>query len=502
MSTIGSTSQKTTTDLQTGLDIIASLPLANAQQAHAQIKEFLDGLLKAPPEIEIYLELLEHLRPSLCFVAEELARHFVNKPLPLDDVEEESFRQAIIIWIKMARSYAACAKLVRPEKSTEQQSRLALILHRCIYYMGMALVEHQRVRREQPPQLWGDLYRYYAVAEKRGVALLPVPDALDPQERDPHCTSAFLGLLLYELANPHCLSLSDQNLVRTWADNWSALVSLHRVLPQEPPPSFVIDLVKNVGLRPPVVGQQAEHLRRLDTSRLAAHLKQIRQQLGQKISPAKIGLGASCSISQCKRLLEQLAHPWSQAPAPREFPRRAASGEARLGIGFAAAYACVSGKTPSTPGHDQAAEAWHTLDQSANGFRLSREATGRKIAHGQLLAIYPHDGARFLLAQVSWLMQKRHGGLMAGVDVLAGIPEAIELHALSPTDDLSELRAHAFLLPAISLSAKSSLVIPQGWHRADRIVDRTTNPKQRLRLKRLIESGMDFEQVRFAVEPD
>ena len=489
-------------NLQTGLDIIASLPLANAQQAHLEIKEFLDGLLKAPPEIDVYTELLEQLRPSLCFVVEDLARHFVNRPLPLGDVEEESFRQAIIIWIKMARSYAACAKLMRPEKTTEQQSRFALILHRCIYYMGMALVEHQRARREQPPELWGDLYRYYAGAEKRGVALLPVPDALDPQGRDPHCASAFLSLLLYELANPYSLSPSDQNLVRTWADNWSTLVSLHRVLPQEAPPPFVVDLVKNTGLRPPVAGHQAEHVRRLDTSRLAAHLKEIRQQLERKVSPAKIGLGASCSIAQCKRLLEQLEHPWSQAPAPREFPRRATSGEARLGVGFAAAYTCVSGKMPSTPDHDQAAEAWHTLDQSANGFRLSRGAAGEKVTHGQMLAICPHDGVRFLLAQVSWLMQKRQGGLTAGVVVLSGLPEAIELRALSPTDSLAGTRAQAFLLPAISISAKSSLVIPQGWHQADRIVERTTNPKQRLRLKRLIESGTDFEQVRFAVEPD
>ena len=121
--------------------------------------------------------------------------------------------------------------------------------------------------------------------------------------------------------------------------------------------------------------------------------------------------------------------------------------------------------------------------------------------HGQLLAICPHDGVRFLLAQVSWLMQKRQGGLTAGVVVLAGLPEAIELRALSPTDSLAGTRAHAFLLPAISINAKSSLVIPQGWHQADRIVERTTSPKQRLRLRRLIESGTDFEQVRSSVEP-
>ena len=501
MRTVGSPSQRTATDLQTGMDIIARLPLADAQQAHPQIGEFLDGLLKAPPEIEVYIELLEHLRPSLCFVVEDLARHFVNKPLPLDDAEEECFRQANVIWIKMARSYAACAKLMGPEKTSEHQTRLALVLHRCIYYMGMALVEHHRARREQPPQLWGDLFRYYTVAEKRGVALVPVPDSLDPHGREPTCTSAFLGLLLYELANPYGLSLSDQKLVRTWADNWSVLVSLHRVLPQETPPPLVIDPVKEVGLRPSLAGQQAEHTLRLDTSHLTAHLKEIRQQLAQKKTPAEMGLGVSCSLRQCKRLLEHVAHPWSQAPAPREFPRRATSGEATLGIGYAAAHACVSGKRPSKPGHEEVTEPWHTLDQSANGFRLSRGAAGKKVAHGQLLAICPHDGIRYLLAQITWLTQNRQGGLTAGVVVLSSLPEAIELHVSSPKDSLAGSRAQAFLLPAISISAKSSVVIPQGWHQVDRAFETTTSPKQRLCLKRLIESGMDFEQARVSVEP-
>lgn len=515
-------------DLQTGLDIISGLPLANSQQAHEQIKDFLDTLLKSPPDAETYLELLEQLRPSLCFVAEDLARHFIDKPLPLGEMEEQRFRQTIITWIKMARCYASCAKLTFPAKGPEHSPRIALILHRCIYYTGMALLEHHRVRRELPAELWGDLHSYYATAEKRTIDSLPVPDPLDPQDRKPDCRSAYLGLLLYELANPYGLSVSDQNLVRTWADQWTAFVSLQPLSAKEPLPSFVLDLKQKAALRPSSAEQTTANLRRLDTLRLTSHLKQIREQLDQKVKPARIDLGASCTSRQCKRVLDHVWHPWSQVLAPRAFPRRATSGDARLGVGFTAAYTCVSGKPQALEGNSPGAHwdldlfppgavpgqaptenpasaknlpgQWSVADQSAKGFRLTRArgAVGQQIALGQLLAVCPDDGKRFILAQAMWLMQKRRDGMVVGVAALPGLPKAIKVSAMSIDDDAAEAHGQAFLLPAISSNAKASLVIPQGWYRADRVIEIATKPKQRVRLRRLIRSGPDFEQVSFA----
>ena len=51
-------------DLPTGLDTISNLPLADSQLAHAQVKEFLDEMLRGPPPIEVHLELLERARPD------------------------------------------------------------------------------------------------------------------------------------------------------------------------------------------------------------------------------------------------------------------------------------------------------------------------------------------------------------------------------------------------------------------------------------------------------
>ncbi|MDA0191360.1 MAG: hypothetical protein OSW77_13845, partial [Proteobacteria bacterium] len=256
-------------DLQTGLQILSRLPLANPLQAEGELNRFLDSLLQEPPEPAVYLTLLEQTRVPLCFVEEELARRYVGKPLPLGDLEENAFTQVVATWLKAARAYAHCAQLDTTRDDPEHAQRVALVLHRCIHYTGMAIVEHLRARRMLRRGLWLDLHGYFASAEEWGVATLPVPDALDPLGRSTHCTAAYVALLLCELAGPYSLTVRDLGLVRRWAANWSPLVGLQRALPGEPLPQFVIDLMHDCGLRATADCLQTEHLRRLDTTRLA-----------------------------------------------------------------------------------------------------------------------------------------------------------------------------------------------------------------------------------------
>ena len=131
-------------DLQTGRQMLSLLSLANPQKAESEINQFLDSLLQSPPQAEVYLNLLEELREPLCFVEEELARHYINKPLPLDEIEEGCFRQVTATWLKMARAYAHCTRLDSAAIDAAHLLRRALTLQRSISYGGLAIVEHQR----------------------------------------------------------------------------------------------------------------------------------------------------------------------------------------------------------------------------------------------------------------------------------------------------------------------------------------------------------------------
>ena len=90
-------------DLETGLEILARLPLADPHRAHSELNHFFDGLLQAPPQVGVYIEPLEQSRETLCFVGEELARSYVNKPLPLTEAPENCFRRVTSTWLKAAR---------------------------------------------------------------------------------------------------------------------------------------------------------------------------------------------------------------------------------------------------------------------------------------------------------------------------------------------------------------------------------------------------------------
>ena len=54
-----------------------------------------------------------------------------------------------------------------------------------------------------------------------------------------------------------------------------------------------------------------------------------------------------------------------------------------------------------------------------------------KLPSGAHVAVI--DGERFVLAQAAWLRQEKSGGLIAGIRVLPGIPQAIAaLEGLGP----------------------------------------------------------------------
>ena len=235
-------------DLPTGNEILARIQLTNPQQAVDEISVFLDSLLHLPPSAEDYFSLLENARKPVAFVADELSRHYLGKPLPLGDAEEICFQKVLALWLKMVKAYAHCAQLDEQDAS---DLRTATFLFRCIHYTGMAIVEHQRARREYPWGLWLELHGYYASAEEWEVATLPLagnPDA--PELRNTHCLAAYIGFLLVDMAGCYSLSAREQALVRRWAMLWAPLVGLHRVRAGDELPRQLVDLMHDAALRP------------------------------------------------------------------------------------------------------------------------------------------------------------------------------------------------------------------------------------------------------------
>lgn len=507
-------------NLQAGMSHLARLPLAHPAAAEEQLIQFVDSLLATPPDAADLFALLEQARLPMSFVEAEMARRYHNQPLALGEVEEAGFRRVADLWRRMAKAYALCARLgpAADTRDPRHAARIAAILHRCIHYTGMVVLEHYRARRELPSGVWLDLHGYYESAEEWEVALTPVDDVLEPDSQATHCTAAYVTVLLVEMAGPYSRSVRDLDLIRRWAGMWGPLVSVHRLDDDPQVPPYVLELMEDTGLH--LIDTNlgfSPDARRLDTSRLAGQIDQALGQLRQKAQPSQLGLGEETS-AYVLALLEQLSRPWAQSAAVRKFRRFQAKGTARLCVGFEAMHFFVTGREFAQPDSVQTTfesdfeipsvvereppdfpiEEWAVLNHSAAGFRLARSAAGQKMAHQQLLALCPHDGERFMLGQTTWLMQDQEGGLVAGIAVLPGLPEGVAVRMDGDGRGEEEF-VRAFLLPPIpAIEEGAALVVPLGTYQASRQLEvRNAQEGWQVRMQRLLQRGMDFERISF-----
>jgi len=521
-------------DLQSGMDYLAQLSLANPVVAERQLMSFVDSLLVASPEPGVMLTLLEQARAPMCFVEEEMARRYHNKALPLAGEEESYFQQVVAAWRKMGRAYERCARLEEPDAENAQYvSMMVTILHRCLYYTGMVILEHYRARRDLPPGIWLDLHGYYETAEEWGIAFTPVEDVLENSLQATHCAAAYTTLLLIDIASPYSNSVRNLNLIRRWAGMWAPLVSIHKLEDDLEVPAYVIELMKDAPLHSTAVTDEPSNdTRRLDTTRLGLQIDHMLSQLRQRITPSQLGLGEETS-GHVIALLEHLSRPWTQSASPRRFRRFATEGIARVAVGFESIHFCISGKEFEQP--DSAAtfsrgefdqlftfgeraepgqslaikpqisfpvDEWSVINHSADGFRLSRSCAGMRISHGQLMAICPHDGEHFLLAQATWLMQEDDGGLIVGVATLPGMPTGVGVRVAALKAGNAERFVRAFLLPPVSaIKEEGSIVLPPGLYQASRILDISSGEDTpwQLRMNHILQRGTDYDRVSYQV---
>ncbi|MGB0126608.1 MAG: hypothetical protein WBP72_03140 [Rhodocyclaceae bacterium] len=519
-------------DAQQCLSVLARLPLTKINQVHETLGVLLGGILSSPPPPSDCLEVLETARVSLAFVQEEMANRYAQSALPPESVEDETLRRVVTLWQAMARAYSQVAQL--GGGSEEVQRRLALICQRCIHYSGNAIQEYFRARRDVPKGLWSELHGYYATAEEWGIAQMEVAEPMAPSRPKQSCAQSYIAVLLVDLGHPYGRSGRDFSLLLRWSERFAAFADLLPADRTSDERAYGVDLLLDNGPRP--LGMLAEapashdSLRRLVASRLADEIRELLNQIKRRVPPAQLGLGSDCLEPACSRLLLSLYRPWCLAASPRRFQRRKASGAAQLSYGFEAIHYYIAQAEFVQPEHARTyapreleslmtfrhqvdtaqqlhiraaqfgytVENWAIADESVGGFRLLRFGAGVRIEHGQLLGLHPPDGGRFLLCHVSWLMYLASGALMIGVYVLPGAPQAVAARQTGVSVGPTEKYSRAFLLPALpALKQPTTLVLPKGWFKADRIVEVFTDRRIEVRLVAAPTLGTDFDRVSF-----
>ena len=88
---------------------LASTPLADPQQACYELISLLEALSEQAPPPKGYLEVLERLREPVHIAADESAKRFASKQLPLNESETASFNQFDDLWTTFGRGYRELA---------------------------------------------------------------------------------------------------------------------------------------------------------------------------------------------------------------------------------------------------------------------------------------------------------------------------------------------------------------------------------------------------------
>ncbi len=504
------------------------MPLTNVPLAHDLLFRLLTAIDDTPPPAAEHLAVLEAAREPLADLQQVLATRYATKPLPSSPAEAEAFARTLAFWQLMARSHARVAR--QGAADADVQDRLPLVHQRCIHYAGEAVIEHFRARRPVPPGAWSDLHERYAAAEALGITDERVVGT-NAGERT-SCRETYAAVLLAALANPYGRTARELACLLRWSRSLAALTTVRVPDADAGGRGYGIDLSLDRGPLPVDLLSSTPTARLFDTSRLGAEIQRLLARLKAGERPADLGLGEDCAAAQAGRLLVQLYRPWCLAAMPRRFERHRAGGTLAVVHGPEAIYFHVCGwefiqpehtrsysrtdverlwmqrhqLDPTTPlrlrtaALEHAHDLWEIQDESLNGFRLTRNAAGPRIEHGQLLALRPPGREHFVLGRITWLAQEADGRLEAGIHVFPGPVAGVAVRqtgvAVTPADPY----VPGYFLPAVpALKEGVSMVLPPGWFSPGRIIEIFTDRPVHARLVEVLARGPNFERCTFTL---
>lgn len=515
------------------LSWLAGLNPTNVPEVHAALGAMLETLLLQPPLPARHLEVLEAARAAVEFVQNGLSQRYAARPLPPVSQEDETLRLVLELWQLLLKSYALVAQ--RSALDPAFVDKRPLLAHRRIYYHGAVIIEYFRARREIPIGMWSGLHRLYAAAEDWHVATVRVPEPLNETWRAQSCAEAYIAVLLIEAANPYGRTPREFGWILRWAQRFAPHCTIAADVNADARSSYAVDLIADTALKPVGIAPPSPALRRVDSQRLAAHIQAIVAQFKRGATPASLGLGEDCVQPACARLLVSLYRPWGLAAAGRRFPRRNTEGTVQLAADMPSISFFIAGKPFEQPAEVRAGtfrdtlsvytigeqvdsadpsenelyaraaqlgmvlEHWTVVDQSVAGFRIARDTSGSRVDHRQLVALRPFDGEAFLLAEISWLMYRGNGRLLAGLSMMPGVPQVVGVRqAVVKGGGVRENYHAGCILPAVpALKAEPSLILPAGWYQADKCIDVAGESVFQAKVLKLVGRGPNFDRVSF-----
>jgi len=400
-----------------------------------------------------------------------LVRQYLRNPRMSRPVESQLWHAVYGLYWESARGYHTFVlHLAREAGRNPHDGLIPLITLRAIRTMGQLL--KWRAIRYLPAgeKLWLRLHNLYRIAETEGFHRRPQRIYAEDAS-DCNCESAYLHVLMLDLANSGSLYPRQLDLLDRWLCGWSGMLQLDDRFDANVH-NFVIDLSADHGARRVRKPDTGKPMRFWTTSDLLQKMQEARTALREGDAPAQLGQIEIARTSENLELLDHLQHQWAaletreQRRAPRQSVKRlidvahglnaiisqiklsdapASVSPYGIGINYGEAddvhiYGFITDRTrervskmhaPAKPSSPDV-ERWVMHDESEFGFGAiieSREKDWLRV--GTLIGIKAHDAEQWKIGIVRRLSRIDEDTSSIGIETLAEMPTLAMLHDTS-----------------------------------------------------------------------
>lgn len=496
---------------------IHGLSAATSAEAASTLLEELENMNRQAVASDVRLKALETYRPAVMNLAEQLANHYCNAPLPLPPVAKKAATTAESLWQELGYGYKLAL--------IDQQSKLfnlaskksvAFIVYRAIEAVSQLAMVYYQTYFSPPGSVWSDLHQLYLYAVRQ--SLHDTEIVVDDASRASVTVElAYKRALLMPLADPQHLAPNDIKQVADYIDRFAQHAQLQGLgVLENPAGIFIVSLDTDKPPVPYVKNSEqtdAETDILLITVDLARLIHKHLQMLRAGNPPPSSGLPVNANDSHYQTMLAYLIQHWGVSPK-RVFNRSRKNDMVELGIGIGAAHYFMNGQQHYAPPAedtteisvhgDQAGTAaprnyrasrWQVLNISAGGMALRKlPAVEETVRVGELLSVRNEKESRWSVGVLRWANngaeQLEVGAQLIAPEAKAAGARAVDKKRFEPV----------LILPGVTaLKQTSSIVAGNGLYSPARVLELDEGGKvSRIMVTKLIERTNSFERFQFS----
>ncbi|MFO7543541.1 MAG: hypothetical protein R6W97_12155 [Thiobacillus sp.] len=507
------------TNLRTVANWVDNLPVGDAYKCQHAIIDELRRFNEQQPQLTKHrLSVLMMLDEKSRDLQDTLSRQYLRNPRMSRSVESQLWHAVYGLYWEIARGYHAFVlHYAREAGRTRHESLIPLVTLRAIGIFGQLL--KWRAIRYMPAgeKLWLRLHNLYSIAEAEDFHQ-KVQRAYPNHAAESSCETAYLHILMLNLADSGTLYPKQLDLLDQWLANWHRPLQLNARLDINVH-NFAIDLSADHGPRRVRKPNTDKPMRFWATADLLSKLERLQEALREGSSPAELGLTENARTAETLDMLAHLHRQWSplatreQRRAPRASIKRLAdvahglsavinqikmpdSAETasvyngnldKAEIDDVQIYGYITDHTrervsqmkPLPHRNSHEVERWVMQDESACGFGAVVESSDKDwLRVGALTSVKSHDAPEWTLGIVRRLSRVNDDTSSVGIETLPETPLLAMLYETATSgytvdgfDNSSGGQPHASLWLEDKSGAVSVIIDPIAYmpHRVFRV---------------------------------